>query len=78
MSNVLMILHVPCSIPHSVPGRLKFFMYHSPTMPMNDVKTKYVSYLYLFQHGMFTPGTDGQFYRLLNILNKPVSFRECG
>ena len=47
-------------------------------MPMNDVKTKYVSYLYLFQHGMFTPGTDGQFYRLLNILNKPVSFRECG
>ena len=78
MSNVLMILHGPCSIPHSVPGRLKFFMYHSPTMPMNDVKTKYISYLYLFQHEMFTPGTNGQFYRLLNILNKPVSFSKCG
>ena len=77
MSNVLMILHGPCSIPHSVPGRLKFFMHHSPTMPMN-VKTEYISYLYLFQHEMFTPGTNGQFYRLLNILNKPVSFSECG
>ena len=49
---------------------------------MNDVKnkTKNISYLYLylFQHEMFTPGTNGQFYRLLNILNKPVSFSECG
>ena len=78
MSNVLMILHGPCSIPHSVPGRQKFFMYHSPTMPMNDVKTKYISYLYVFEHEMFTPGTNGQFYRLLNMLNKPVSFSECG
>ena len=34
----------------------------SATMPMNDVKTKYISYLYLFQHEMFTPGTNGQFY----------------
>ena len=38
-------------------------MHHSPAaMPMNDVKTKYISYLYLFQHEMFTPGTNGQFY----------------
>ena len=49
-----------------------------PTSRMNDVKTKYISYLYLFQHEMFTPGTNGQFYRLLNMLNKPVSFSECG
>ena len=47
-------------------------------MPLNDVKTKYISYLNLFQHEMFTPGTNSQFYRLLNILNKPVSFSECG
>ena len=47
---------------------------------MNDVKnkTEYISYLYLFQHEMFTLGTNGQFYRLLNILDKPVSFSECG
>ena len=47
-------------------------------LPTGLVKTKYISYLCLFQHEMFTPGTNGQFYRLLNVLNKPVSFSECG
>ena len=64
--------------PPLCPWQTKTLYVPQPTMPTNDVKTKYISYLYLFQHEMFTPGTNGQFYRLLNILNKPVSFSECG